>query len=103
MSARKTSSRRKAGQRNAQRGASHVGSGDVVGGGPSPASLYRLAKEWTKEGNWFHRIGAKMCREMNMAGKEYMQTGAAYRLCSKDLLLLMERAKKRQPAPNRSG
>lgn len=30
MSTRKTSSRRKAGQRNAQRGASHVGSGDVV-------------------------------------------------------------------------
>lgn len=47
MSTRKTSPRRKAGQRNAQRGASHVGSGDVVVCGPrtSEARIMQLTND----------------------------------------------------------
>lgn len=47
--------------------------------------LRDLAKHWRKEAAGFHAMGKRMCREMNPAGHEYMQTAAAFRACATQL------------------
>jgi hypothetical protein len=74
--------------------------GAMVGGGPSPAKVLRLTRKWKAYAESLHTIGAAMYRHGNMAGKEYMQTAAAYRHCARDMRRLVELSKKRQPTPN---
>lgn len=47
--------------------------------------LRDLAKHWRKEAAGFHKMGKQMCRELNMAGHEYLQTAAAFRACAAQL------------------
>lgn len=47
--------------------------------------LRALEKHWAREAAAFHRMGREEYRRGNMAGKEYMQTAAAFRACASEL------------------
>lgn len=50
-----------------------------------------LERHWLKTAKDFHAAGKQASREGNAAGKEYMQTAAAFRACARDLKAAMLR------------
>lgn len=99
MSTRKTAPRRKAGQRNAQRGASHVGSGDVVVLGLSAARALRL--QW-------RGLQLQLQKDAKEAAAKGMHVTAGVldgtvdglEICIKSLRRRIADAMKRQPQHN---
>lgn len=100
MSTPKTARRQKAGQRNAQRGASHVGSGDVVVLGAGPAKA--LLTEWRARRDWWW-MNAKIAKRRGYDEITSAARGETWNEAVQELRRLMASERKRQPRHNVEG